>query len=359
MVVWRPHWRSIQANKQFVYPADLAFRGAFCRRERTCSDLEGVERRTPYRPRSRSRPPAEPQAPPQFVRTLRFAQFSEPALSAADFGIDGGAPILALGFIPPHLDFHATVRLLQSRLPGETTFIAVSTAGESSCDEAPDGPPLYCAADGAWSSVVMQLFSPALIAQVSTHTVPLFSADIRGGQPQRSTDARVELIRDALAKVRPAFPINPRETLALTFIDGLSASESFLMEAVHADGRFPCPFVGGCSTAGPSSTTSPSSCSCAWRRTILVSHADPIRRTVAQVVEIDELAPTSIVTALSRHFRCAPETLAARMQGYSLGIELDGEIFVRSIVAIDAAKGHGEVLLRRRRRRPAACVEVA
>ena len=70
-----------------------------------------------------------------------------------------------------------------------------------------------------------------------------------------------------------------------------------------------------------------------------MSHADPIRRTVAQVVEIDELAPTSIVTALSRHFRCAPETLAARMQGYSLGIELDGEIFVRSIVAIDAAKG--------------------
>lgn len=35
----------------------------------------------------------------------------------------------------------------------------------------------------------------------------------------------------------------------MTFIDGLSASESFLMEAVHADGRFPCLFVGG-SSAG-------------------------------------------------------------------------------------------------------------
>ena len=76
------------------------------------------------------------------------------------------------------------MRLLQSRLPSETKLIAVSTAGEMSCDEAIDGPPLYCAADGAWPSVVVQLFSPALIAQVSVHTVPLFSADIRGGHPQ-------------------------------------------------------------------------------------------------------------------------------------------------------------------------------
>lgn len=33
--------------------------------------------------------------------------------------------------------------------------------------------------------------------------------------------------------------------MALTFIDGLSASESFLMEAVYREDRFPCLFVGG------------------------------------------------------------------------------------------------------------------
>jgi hypothetical protein len=310
----------------------------------------------------------EPDPPPQFIRTLRFVEFSERALLTTDFTIDGAAPILALGFISPHLDFHATVRLFQARLPAETKFIAVSTAGELSCDTAADAPPLYCSADGAWSSVVVQLFSPALIEQVSAHTVPLFSADIRSGQPHRSIDARVALMRDALAKVRPAFPIMPTETLALTFIDGLSASESFLMEAVHSDGQFPCLFVGGSSggkldfknswlfdgtavvdnvavivfvrmAAGKRFGIFKTHNLRKTSKSFLVSHADPIQRTVAQVVETDELAPTSIVTALARHFHCTPETLATRMQGYCLGIELDGEIFVRSIAAIDPAKG--------------------
>jgi hypothetical protein len=309
-------------------------------------------------------PAAAPEAPPQFIRTLRFAAFSERTLSTADMTVDGGAPVLALGFISPYLDFHATTRLLKSRLPPETRFIAVSTAGELSCDGANDGLALYCATDGAWSSVVVQLFSSAVIAQVSTHTVPLLSADIRGGQPHRGADARVELLREELAKVKPAFPINPTETLALTFIDGLSASESFLMEAVHSDGRFPCLFVGGSSggkldfkntwlfdgtgvvdnaavivflrmAAGKRFGVFKTHNLRKTSKSFLVSHADPIQRTVAQVVETDELAPTNIVTALARHFHCTPETLATRMQGYCLGIEIDGEIFVRSIAAID------------------------
>ena len=311
---------------------------------------------------------AVPETPAQFIRTLRFGDCSERTLAAADFTVDGGAPALALGFISPHLDFHATTRLLKSQLPPTTRFIATSTAGELSCDAAADGPPLYCAADGAWSTMVVQLFSSALIAEVSTHTVPLFSADIRSGQPIRSADARVGLMREELAKIRPAFPIDARQTLALTFIDGLSASESFLMEAVHGDGRFPCLFVGGSSGGkldfrnswlfdGTSMVENAAIIvflrmapgkrfgifkTHNFRKTdksFLVSHADPIQRTVSQVVETDELAPISIVTALARHFHCPPETLAARMQGYSLGIEIDGEIFARSIAAIDPAKG--------------------
>jgi hypothetical protein len=311
--------------------------------------------------------PAAPPPQPQFIRTLRFADFSERTLAAADLTVDDIAPALALGFISPHLDFHLTTRLLKSRLPPQTRFIAVTTAGELSCDQA-DAAPLYCAADGAWSTVVVQLFSSALIAQVSTHTVPLFSDDIRSGHPHRSADDRVELLRAELAKLKPAFPLDPTQTLALTLIDGLSASESFLMEAVHADGRFPCMFVGGSSGGKLDFKNS-------WlfdgtgvvdnaavivflrmaegkrfgifkshnfrktAKSFLVSHADPIQRTVAQVVDTDELEPTNIVTALARHLRCAPETLAARMQGYCLGIEIDGEIFARSPAAIDPAKG--------------------
>lgn len=319
-------------------------------------------------PAERPAAAAVQEKPPQFIRTLRFDDFGERALAAADFTVDGGAPALALGFISPHLDFHVTTRLLKSRLPPDTRFIAVSTAGELSCDAAADGQPLYCAADGAWSSMVVQLFSPALIADISVHTVPLFSADIRGGHPQHSADARVELLRAELAKVKPAFPIDATQTLALTFIDGLSASESFLMEAVHSDGRFPCLFVGGSSggkldfknswlfdgtgvvdnaavivflrmAAGKRFGIFKTHNLRKTSKSFLVSHADPIRRTVAQVAETDEFAPTNVVTALSRHFRCAPEMLAERMQGYCLGIEIDGEIFARSVAAIDPAKG--------------------
>jgi hypothetical protein len=306
--------------------------------------------------------------PPQFIRTLRFDTFSERALAVADLTIDSGTPALALGFISPHLDFHQTTRLLKSKLPAETHLITVSTAGELSWDAANRNQPLYCTADGAWSSVVIELFSPALIAQVSVHTVPLFSADIRAGKSERSPDARVDLIRHELARIKPAFPIDPAQTLALTFIDGLSASESFLMEAVHSDGRFPCHFVGGSSGGkldfkatwlfdgtgvvdnaavivflrmapgkrfGIFKTHNLRKTS----KSFLVSHADPIQRTVSQVVETDELSPTNVVTALTRHFRCEPRVLAERMQGYCLGIEIDGEIFARSLAAVDPVKG--------------------
>ncbi|WP_283235248.1 FIST N-terminal domain-containing protein, partial [Pseudomonas viridiflava] len=40
-------------------------------------------------------------------------------------------------------------------------------------------------------------------------------------------------------------PIDHRDTLAYVTFDGLSASESFFMEALYESGRFPCLFVGG------------------------------------------------------------------------------------------------------------------
>ena len=49
-----------------------------------------------------------------------------------------------------------------------------------------------------------------------------------------------------------------QDTLALTLVDGLSASESFLMEAVYQSGRFPCLFAGG-SAGGASISRTPGS----------------------------------------------------------------------------------------------------
>ena len=217
-------------------------------------------------------------------------------------------------------------------------------------------------------SVIIQLFSAEMIADVSLHTVRLFSEDIRAGQPTRSIDERVDLLRRELARVKPAFNLDPTQTFALTLIDGLSASESFLMEAVHRDGRFPCLFVGG-SAGGKldfkdtwlfdGSVVVQNAAVIAFVRmapdkrfgifkthnfrktdkSFLICSADPVRRTVTHVAESDELAPANFVETLARHFRCTPETLAERMRDVTFGIEIEGEVFVRSVATVDVAKG--------------------
>jgi hypothetical protein len=307
--------------------------------------------------------PATAELPQQFIRTIRLPSFNAQALAACDLTVDGCAPAIALAFVSPYLDFSAVIRQIQARLSSPTRLVAVSTAGELACDG-----PLYCAADGAAPTVVIQLFSPGLIAEASLHTVPLHSDDIRAGAPRHSVDQRVDLLRSELMKVKPAFALNPTETIALTFIDGLSASESFLMEAVYRDGRFPCLFVGG-SAGGKldvkdtwlfdgSKVVQNAAVlvflrmapgkrfgvfkSHNFRKTsksFLVCTADLVQRTVTQVAETDELSPGNILETLARYFNCAPKALADKMKNHTFGIEIEGEIFVRSVAMIDHDKG--------------------
>ena len=215
---------------------------------------------------------------------------------------------------------------------------------------------------------MLQLFSPALVSEVSLHTVPLHSDDIRSGRTVLSIDERIDAIRGELAKVKPAFDLRVTETFALTFIDGLSASESFLMEAVYRDGRFPCLFLGG-SAGGKldfkhtwifdGAEVVENAAVIAFVRmgrdkrfgvfkthnfsktatSYLVCKSDPISRTVAQVAEVDQFEPANFLDVLSRHFGCAREALPERLKDYTFGIEIEGEIFVRSVAGMDLEKG--------------------
>jgi hypothetical protein len=309
-----------------------------------------------------------PELPKQFVRTVRLEHYSEGVLAEADLTIDGRAPSFAVAFISPHLEFAAVSRQLKTRLDSATRFVAVSTAGELASDPNAPRQPLYCAAPANWSSVVLQLFSGELIAEVSLHTVPLHSQDIRSDGSLLTVDRRIDAIRGELAKITPSFPLNVTETFALTFIDGLSASESFLMEAVYRDGRFPCLFVGG-SAGGKMDFKNTwmydgqaivdNAAVIAFVRiargkrfgifkthnfratpaNFLVCKSDPIRRSVTQVAETDQFEPANFVDVLTRHFKCSREALADRLQKYTFGIEIDGEIFVRSVSGIDLAQG--------------------
>lgn len=309
-----------------------------------------------------------PAVPAQLVRTIRLDAVTEQALTAVDLTVGGEPPSFVVGFISPHLDFRTVTHRIKSRLAPSTCFIAVSTAGElSSCSGAVNES-LYCAAPATWSTVVLQLFSRELIADISLHTVPLHSEDIRSNKVTRSVDERIEAISAELTRVKPAFELRATDTLALTFVDGLSASESFLMEAVYRDGKFPCLFVGG-SAGGKfdfkntwifdGASVVENAAVIAFLRmarnkrfgvfkthnfratqtSFLVCKSDPIRRTVTQVAETDQFAPVNFVDLLTKHFRCTREQLPERLKTYAFGIEIEGEIFVRAVAGIDLVKG--------------------
>ena len=307
------------------------------------------------------------EAPKQYVRAIRLEPFSDQALNGADLTIDAGAPALVIGFISPHLDFFAVTRQIKSRLDPSTRFVAVSTAGELSSSPEAGHQALYCAAPASWSTVVLQLISRELIGEISLHTVPLHSGDIRANGGTHTIDQRIDAISAELKKVKPAFDLRLTDTLALTFIDGLSASESLLMEAIYRDGQFPCLFVGG-SAGGKldfrntwifdGATVIENAAVIAFLRvakgkrfgvfkthnfraaqaSFLVCKSDPIRRTVTHVAETDQFEPASFIDVLARHFSCTREALIDRLKNYAFGIEIDGEIFVRAVAGIDLAK---------------------
>ena len=284
-------------------------------------------------------------------------------LSAEAFQFDGAPSTLAVAFISPHVSFPSLTSAL-TRLAGRTPVVCVSTAGELCSQKSP----LYKPTGNSWETVVVQIFSPALIAQASIHAVPLHNDDIRRGAPNVSREERVNRIAGSLGSVTPAFRIDARDTLALTFVDGLSACESYLMEAVYQSGKFPCLFVGG-SAGGKFDFKNTylfdgqrvlenhgvisfiklapgmrygALKSQNFRKTgksVVVVEADPDRRLVSGVLEGNSTKVIPITEAWSKILNVSAAKLGDKLAGHTFGIELNGELFVRSVSGIDADKG--------------------
>jgi PAS domain S-box-containing protein len=272
---------------------------------------------------------------------------------------------LAIAFISPHLDFVAITETLR-RLGGATPVLAISTAGELCSTGAPAS--LYKPTGDNWSTVVVQIFSPDLLASVSIYAIPLHNDDIRRGSPTMSREERVDRIAQSLASAVPPFRLDARDSLALTFVDGVSACENYLMEAVYRTGKFPCLFVGG-SAGGKldfKNTYLFDGCQVVenhaviafiklapgkrygvlksqnFRKTgtsVIVVDADPDRRTVATVLDpiTGEVIP--IIDALSTIMGVSPAAVMDRLTGHTFGIELDGELFVRSVATVELETG--------------------
>jgi hypothetical protein len=285
-------------------------------------------------------------------------------ISPADFTFDGVQASLAIAFISPHNDFARATSALQ-KLAGATRVVAVSTAGEL-CSAASRS--VYKPTGTTWSSIVVQVFPADLLEAVSIHTVPLHNEDIRKGAPSMAHDARIDAIARSLSSVTVPFAIDVRDTIAFALVDGVSASESYFMEAVYRSARFPCAFVGGSAggkldfkhtymfdgrtilenhalivfmklAPGRAYSIFKSQNFKKSGQSFVVMGADPDRRTASGVMDprTNEIRP--FATVLAEALKTTPANVMSKMNRYSFGIEVGKDLFVRSVSGINPETG--------------------
>jgi methyl-accepting chemotaxis protein len=275
------------------------------------------------------------------------------------------SPTFVSAYVSPHVDIDQVAKTIASSFPGVPTMIC-STAGELHAD----GSRLYCPTGSRWDRVVVQCFDASIIAEAEVVSVPLGCEDLRRGSIDTGLKDRVDRIAKAIAGLKVNMKIDFRDTLAYVLFDGLSASESFFMEALYDSGRFPCLFVGG--SAGGTFDfrntwlhdgrrklenhaliafikTAP-----ATRFGVLKSQnfepagssfhvlsASVEQRYVNQVID-GQGRISSLVDALCTTLGCSPSNLEAKLADYSFAITVGKELFVRSIsqLNIDADRVH-------------------
>lgn len=292
------------------------------------------------------------------VLQLRASELSLESLENLSFGTNKTQFILA--FISPNLDFEKVIKTIQNATPFCSKVVAMMTAGELNSQKEN----FYQTTEGAWDSVVLQSYSAQIFSDVEIKTIPLHSEDLKEGKVNKSKVERVKAIQDEIEKVSLDMPVSYHDTVAITFIDGLSASENFFMQALYDSQRFPCHFIGG-SAGGKLDFKQASvfngekiahnACVVIFtklakdvrygilkthnfhktNKSFYIAESDPQKRTVTSVISKETNKVVNVVDHLCEHFRCAPNTLEKHLNNHSFAIEINKELFIRSISAID------------------------
>ncbi|WP_346354118.1 methyl-accepting chemotaxis protein [Azotosporobacter soli] len=293
---------------------------------------------------------------------LSFAELSAASIASVCAVADGAALLIA--FASPDNDFSQLATTIKQCLPKETAFLMLSTAGEL-CNGA-EHACLYKPAPEARRKVLLQSYSNRMLKACQIVAVPLANEDLKRGVVEKSVDDRVAQIKRELEKVSLRFSINSYNTVALAYIDGLSNSETFFMQAVYASKKFPCMFVGG--SAGGSLDFSNTYIfdgdavrqNCAvlcllklqpgYRYGIfktqsftrdsgefVVSDSNSALRYVSKVFD-ENYNSISFLSVLKKRFQAQTiAQLTKTLEAYSFAIEIGGEMLVRSIAKIDEA----------------------
>nr|WP_320011715.1 methyl-accepting chemotaxis protein [uncultured Desulfobulbus sp.] len=268
------------------------------------------------------------------------------------------SPTFITAYVSPHVDIDKVAAQISKHFPGVAMSIC-STAGELYASQGG----LYCQTGTQWDRVVVQCYDGSVIRQAAVVSVPLGCEDLRRGVVTTNLADRIANIKKSIQGVRIPFDIDFRDTFAYILFDGLSASESFFMEALYDSGCFPCLFVGG-SAGGKLDfqhtwlhdgkkkyenhaliafiKTAPN-----VRFGVMKSqnfqptnHRFPIlsasveQRYVSQVLNPEGRIVT-LIDALCDTLQCTPDKLEQKLADYSFAIRVGNEMLVRSIAQIN------------------------
>ncbi|MBB2205044.1 methyl-accepting chemotaxis protein [Gluconacetobacter takamatsuzukensis] len=273
---------------------------------------------------------------------------------------------LAIVYLSPHINFQSTIDAVL-RHAGKTKIVATMTAGELCSDGHDPRASLYCDASAPWDNVVIQIFSPELIDDLSIHAVPLEQES--GSRSRAATsDEKVAQISAHLSRVTVPFVITARDTFAFTLIDGLAKAENHFAEAIYKSERFPCTFIGGSSAGKLDFRTT-----CVFdgrqtlrnhaviafvklssnfafsifktqnfvntRKSFIIAEADTQSRTARSVIDRKTTNAVNILDVLCNLMSCGKERIRQALEGHTFALSIEGELYIRSISDIDLDQG--------------------
>ena len=294
---------------------------------------------------------------PSVTKELKSSEINAQSLAQCELS---GGTALVLAFISPHCNFSEVNRMLKNAMPFAKQIIGIMTAGELGANESR----LYHDTPSTWDRVIVHAFSAKMFSNVSVHTVSLFNQDPRTHDSLHAqSEQRVEKIVSEIKKIKVPFDIDSRDTVALTYFDGISGCEDFFTQAMYRSKQFPCYFIGGSAGGKLDFANAPVALNgeiltnkvilCfvkiapGYRYGIMKSHNfdntgkgfdivefDPFTRTLHSVLD-DNMQLQTPVQWLCNHYNCQPNELEAKLNNYSFAVKVEQELFIRSVSSIN------------------------
>lgn len=273
---------------------------------------------------------------------------------------DGVALLIA--FISSACDMSKVGEFIKRCLPVNTKFMMISTAGELCHFEGKTS--IYPPNQVGRKKIVLQAFSNRMITDCQIFTIDLPNDDLLKNESVMTPKERTDIIVEKLKKQPVSMSINAQDTVALAYIDGMAKCETFVMQAVYDSQKFPCIFVGGSSgndealgsaylydgerlienhlmvcllkiNSGYKFGMFKSQGFCRTENSFIIADGNPSLRYVSKVLD-EQGRFVDFIDALKLKFSCKTiEELEKIIYNYSFAIDVNGEIFARTILKID------------------------